>query len=580
MIRKKVSPSGSAVLVQSTRTGKTRPDRELLPPGPRRVKPSVKPSVWGKLKEYVARIGESPETRAHRIQKKASAASHEAVQQLLLHLTLRPLTQEEIDAHVLRFTTASQALTKSATPQATEAKARRLFTQSLQMHVALLPPDVLKCLRARADQAPEGPSGAVLRDVGRQVDAARLAWVARLNGHPQMARIMVHFDRALKFSAAGDRDSAQDQLSQAKGSAAQLLQQLGLLKPGEDAFEKGEALLKEVCAQWMQGRDTQQLDPFFQAIPASMQALWQKADSQHLNVSTADVDARLANAIQHTEKALSRALKTACKTALSAPWSDTLRAAADAWTALKNYCKAFDRPPGDAEEVMPLLATLVQKAAELDLSDVLGSDTMTDQQLHDLHEALKTLGIPHDAQAFASEIAARQETSQELFILDLHGALGHLAARDLAGALNYLRYVDEHFESLVPIHEALTGRRLDVEGRTELAYQLFQKVLGNASPPTLEKAFDTINDEQTRLLAQVLMDMGQRAKVDDATAALSRIGTNLLLLKDALAQQLQKTHEVKSLSDEQVRLAAGVLDRATFAIAYRFSGERVQRPTE
>ena len=130
--------------------------------------------------------------------------------------------------------------------------------------------------------------------------------------------------------------------------------------------------------------------------------------------------------------------------------------------------------------------------------------------------------------------------------------------------------------------EALAGRRLDIDGRTELAYRLFQEVFKTAAPQTLKSAFATLNDEQTLLLTQVLMNMGLQAEDDDATdkAAFSRIGTQLLLLKGALAQQLQKTGEMKSLSKEQAQAAAGLLDRKTFAIAFRFTDGLVQRPME
>lgn len=78
------------------------------------------------------------------------------------------------------------------------------------------------------------------------------------------------------------------------------------------------------------------------------------------------------------------------------------------------------------------------------------------------------------------------------------------------------------------------------------------------------------------------MNMGLQAEDDDAAdkAAFSRIGTQLLLLKGALAQQLQKTGEMKSLSKEQAQAAAGLLDRKTFAIAFRFTDGLVQRPME
>jgi len=314
-------------------------------------------------------------------------------------------------------------------------------------------------------------------------------------------------------------------------------------------------------------------------MPLTLQASWLAAAPKPTSVDGQDVDRLLKTAVQHTEARRVAALRAACKAADKQPSIATLVELADAWAGLKKHCDTLNRPHAAAGFQDRLAMTSRQASESLDLPN-LRLDALADEQLHPLSQALQTLGIPHDSQAFAREIAERQAFRREPCAESLHGALRQLAIGDLDVALGYLSEVDQHFESLVPIHEALTGHRLDIEGRTELAYTLLRNVLDDASPQTLEKAFDTLNDEQTRLLAQVLMDMGLRAQGDGATAALSRIGTNLLLLKDALAQPLHKTREVRSLSDEQARQAADLLDRATFAIAHRFTRGLVQRSME
>lgn len=542
----------------------TQPGLRLLPPQPPRLKPVV--SWPRRLFDRCARLVAPAAARTQRTQEKASQKTHRAMELFLADLVAGALAPEAIDRHLDHIAQACRPLTKTDARQTTE-----VFRQCLRMQLLALPTEDLNRLRERALQAPAGPTGAVLRLLGRELDAVR----------QDMQGILTAFDMALLASESNDPASVDDQLSQAKGKAAKLLQNYRLVGPADDPFAQGEALLKSVCARWLEGQAANgpQLGRFFQAMPLTLQASWLAAAPKPTSVDGQDVDRLLKTAVQHTEARRVAALRAACKAADKQPSIATLVELADAWAGLKKHCDTLNRPHAAAGFQDRLAMTSRQASESLDLPN-LRLDALADEQLHPLSQALQTLGIPHDSQAFAREIAARQERNQASFTLDLHGAFRHLAAGDLASALTSLRDVDQHFESLVPTHEALTGRRLDVEGRTELAHKLFQQVLEQASPQTRVKAFDTINDEQTRLLAQVLMDMGLRAQGDGATAALSRIGTNLLLLKDALAQPLHKTREVRSLSDEQARQAADLLDLATFAIAHHFTGGLVQRSME
>ena len=62
--------------------------------------------------------------------------------------------------------------------------------------------------------------------------------------------------------------------------------------PFASAQTLGEALLKPLCALWLQGQptDDEQLKRFFQAMPASRQAAWLAAGPQHMSVDGRAVD--------------------------------------------------------------------------------------------------------------------------------------------------------------------------------------------------------------------------------------------------------------------------------------------------
>lgn len=548
-----------------TSSGKpTKASLQLLPPQAPRLKPVV--SLPQRFFNRCARLVAPAAARTQRTQEKASQKTHQAMQLFLAHLLAESPSPEAIDGHLDRINLASRPLTNADAHRATEA-----FRECLRMQLFALPPADLDRLQARADQAPSDRRGAVLRDLGREITALR----------QDRQDLQKFFDQALQASENEDPATMDDQLSQAQEKAAQLLQKHRLVGPAEDPFEPGKALLKDICALWLQRQTAgdEALGRFFHAMPPALQASWLAPGPKRPTVDHGAVDRRLRKAIAQTEETLVATLRAACKAAYEQPSIETLVKLADAWAALKQHGDTLHRPT-PAAGFQARVAMTTRRAIESLNQSGLGLNALADQQLHPLSRALQTLDVPHDHQAFASEIAERQALRREPCAESLHGALRQLAHGDLDVALRYLAEVDRHFESLVPIHEALEGRRLDIDGRTELAYRLFQEVFETAAPATREQAFATLNDEQTRLLAQVLMDLGQQAPGDDTTAALSRIGTLLLLLKGALAQQLHKTREVQDLSMEQARQAAGLLDRRTFAIAYRFTEGRVQRPME
>lgn len=544
----------------------TKAGHQLLPPQAPRLKRQR--SLLEKIQHRWAKLVAPAAARAQRTQEKASQKTHEATRLLLAHLLVDLPSPEAIDGHLDRINRASRPLTNADAHQATDA-----FRKCLRMQLFALPPEDLDQLQARVDLAPSGQRDAVLRGLVREIDALR-------KGRQDLLKC---FDEAFQASERNDPATMDDQLSQAQGKAVRLLQNYQLVGPAEDPVALGEALLKPLCALWLQGQpaDDEQLKRFFQAMPASRQAAWLAAGPQHMSVDGRAVDRLLKKAIAQTEETLVVALRDACKAAYEQPSIETLVKLADAWAALQKHCNTLNRPTAAAGFQHRVAMTTRLASEHLKLPDR-PLDALSDQELHPLSQALQTLNIPHDPQAFVREIAERQAFRREPCAESLQRALRQLANGDLDVALGYLAEVDRQFESLVPIHEALAGRRLDIDGRTELAYRLFQEVFKTAAPQTLKSAFATLNDEQTLLLTQVLMNMGLQAEDDDATdkAAFSRIGTQLLLLKGALAQQLQKTGEMKSLSKEQAQAAAGLLDRKTFAIAFRFTDGLVQRPME
>lgn len=510
-----------------------------------------------------------PEVRNRGKQEKASAKTHQSMQVLLAALSAGPMTPAAVDDHVKRIYKASAPLTKSD-----PAKAAKVFMLCLQMQVDQLPPDQLKQLRQRIDASADHP---LLRGLRREID------VAPLRGDPLMAGILNHFDRAFQASLSGDRDTAEDQLGQAHGKATMLLQQHQRVKDGEDAFVLGKELLKEAFALWVQRRapaDKTQLVRFLQTVPSAIQSSWRDAGPQHLPAALNTVDQMLNDAIQQTEKAFSHALQTACTAALANPTPETLCAVADTWTALKNHCEAFDRPPGDAQEVVPALAAVIQRAAESPNLQDLGPDALTHQQLHGLGRALETLGIPHDGHAIAHEIARRKQDSAQPYMQALGQVLADLAKDDLPSALASLREANAHFGRLLPVHQALGGRAQDVNDQTVLADNLFEQACLAINPQTREQAFKVINGTQGLLLTQVLMGMGLRARGDEDLSAIGQVGTSLQRLKGHLAVQLHQEREMGELSPDETRGAAGLLDDATFDIAHRFTDGLVQRPME
>lgn len=543
-----------------------KPGLQLLPPQAPRLKPER--PWWAKVQHRLAKVVAPPAARTQRTQEKASQKTHLAMDLFLADLIAGPLTPAAIDRHLSNIAQASRPLTKGD-----PYNSKKVFQQCLRIKLLALSPEDLDALSKRAGQAPEGLSGAVLRRLGLEINALR----------QDMQPILALFGQAFQASENNDPATVDDQLSQAQGKAAQLLQKYQLLGPAEDPFALGEALLKPLCALWLQGQpaDDEQLKRFFQAMPASRQAAWQAAGPKHMSVDCPALDRLLKKVIAQTEETLVAALREACEAAYKHPSITTLVNLANAWAALQKHCNTLNRPTAAAGFQDRVAMTTRLASEHLKLSN-LPLAALSDQELHPLSQALETLNIPHDPQAFTKEIAERQAFRRGPCAESLQGALRQLANGALDMALGYLTEVDQHFESLVPIHEALGGRPLDIDGRTELAYQIFQEVFENTTLTTLEKAFAMLNDEQTLLLAQVLMDMGLQAEGDDATdkAAFSRIGTNLLLLKGALAEQLQKTHEVRSLSTEQAQQAAELLDDKTFYIAHELTGGRIQRPVK
>lgn len=539
---------------------------ELLPASPPRMRPER--TLLQKIGHWIAKRQAPSAVRLQHNRQKASDNTHRAMGELLTALARGPLAQQAIDKHLGQISKASRPLTKSDPD-----RVKAVYAQCLREQLDKLTSEQLAKLRQHVARADAGPDAGWLRHFDGQVHAALL------RKDPNIAKALTRFDAAFQAFQAGDLVTMEDQLAQATVPAVMRLQGNNFAGLDAEWVARGDALLKEIFALWLLTKPVgdDEIVRFFMSMPAPLQARWQNTPGQHLSLPEAEVNRLLHEAIRQTEAELNQALLSACQAVTAAPSSgeqaDQLDAVAQAWTALKTYCAAFQRPPSNIGAIDALKAVIQRTAGSLDLSS-LGPSQLSTRQLGKLDQALQALEIAHDSQAIADEIARRKTDSAQPYLEAMEQALTHLASGDLRQALSALYRADGFFTQLVTAHRALGERFNDVQAQVDLANALWDQLLQAALPQALEQAFERLNDPQTLLVAQVLIDTGLRFP---DLPVMAQVGQTLSRLKGYLSGHLGKEQEPRSLSPENARIAADLLDNVPFDIAQRFTGGRIRR---
>lgn len=530
---------------------------QLLLPQPLRTdKPQT---VWVHFKSFVYRTTNAvaPEgVRTPEKRRQSSKDTHQAVEGFLAALAAGALEPQDIEKHLARIGRACRPLTASTPALVTQA-----FKQCLQEQLHTLPIENLKRLRQQIEHAPDGPHSAFLKRIGL---LARSACVERLRAdvvdgtfthvpkaQPLVKRILLTFNKTLQTPS---------EFSYAGHDAIHLLRHYGLLTTASHAkkvtkeemkaqaaqeMAQGLAFLKELCTLFAMRGELNQAELFqlFQAIPPELQAQMSQAGHRLLPEDIPSDDNLLLNeAIQARRHQLEQSLGSACHQCLRSLSSNDplpeqaaqLAALAGTWSALKAHWKGHgEAPRATTDNAVGIVCS--KAASTLDLSN-LGTDALTHAQLLTLKQTLVSLGIAHDDQAFAAEIARRKMASTLPYTTQAKRALQYLSAGRLGKGLKCLK--DAHALALAAmrVHAELGDTFDSAEAHRAFYGQLFTEVFNNAAPNERQQWFNAVDQPQVQRLATVLTGIGQDRL--DQGADLTELGASLGSIRLVFGERL------------------------------------------
>jgi len=501
---------------------------------------------------------------------------HKAMVAFLTAVKSAPMSPKQVEKHLAAISRASRLLVGW-----NGKVSAQVFAQCLQMQVKALPTKDLKQLLAQIDKA--GATAApLIHQLGEMV---RSQCVERLTSDLNEGDVSHipgtkdQLDRLQqKFAITLKRPS---EWTYAVHAAVDLLSNYGLLKPGstEDEMAQGRALLMELCAHFVSRGDmaNNELIQLFKAIPPQEQALLLQAQKRpFLNPEisgTAPLLLKEAIAIQG--KDLQDAFDGACgafDNAVSTRdplWvqAEKLSEVAHAWTALTAHCKSHAVVMDD-NATQRIQGVRTRATQGMKLSD-LGKDVLGHARLSELKGSLETLGIAHDAMAFAAEVSHRKEASTAKCVVALKEALDFLATGDLEAGLTALVTAQEKALKAMQVHEDLgsdLGSRSNV--RSADGHQLFYSNLFtrlfDAYPDQQEQWFDAVNQKQVQLLASALPSVAEKkGQEGEADIVIAALGGHLANIKGTLAKRLGRQGDEIELSPHEQRHDLHLLNKRT-----------------
>jgi hypothetical protein len=547
----------------------------LLPPEQPRTRATGKSG----FKASIVRLAYPVMPKGLRVET-GSRDMHKAMSKFLNAAKAGPMSTKEVAKHLLAVSKAGRLLVGWNGEMNAQA-----FKQCLQMQVADLPMKDLKQLLAQIDKVgvDTGPAAVALlrsvRVVVRSECVERFRSDLRDGDFAHIPGTKDQLDRLQqKFEITRQRPS---EWTYAVHAAVSLLSSYGLLKPGssDDDMAQGRALLMELCTHFVSRGDMKndKLIQLFKAIPPREQALLLQAKSRPLLDPDISQTAPLLleEAIIIQGKDLRDALDVACTAFNDAASSraplcvqaEKLADVAHAWSALTAHCAGHAVDMDDA--TTQRINGVCKRARGMDLSD-LGEDVLGHARLSELESSLDTLGIAHNARAFADEVLHRKQASTAKCVVALNEGLNLLAAGDLEAGLAALVTAQEKALKAMQVHEEL-GADLGSRGNVRSAdgHQLFYSNLFNqlfdTYPDQQERWFEAVNQKQVQLLASALPSVAEKKgqKEGGADIVIAALGGHLANIKTRLAERLGRQDDEVELSPYEQRHDLYLLDKET-----------------